>query len=674
MVSMRAFSFVIVLALGAISLPAQTVQSHGFDIGALDRTADPCHDFYQYACGNWMKNNPVPADRAIWGRFNELQERNFAVLHDILEEAVVKDARHSPVEQKIGGFYSACMDEKSIDEKGLAAIRPDLDRVAALADKKALTQEIAELHRHGVNALFSFGSAQDFKDSTQVIAQADQGGIGLPDRDYYLRDDAKSVELRSQYVAHVQKMFELLGDAPAKAAARAKIVMAIETELARGSLDAVARREPANVYHKLTGEELAALAPSFGWVRYFAGAGVPPVRNLNVAVPEFFKRMQTVLDGQPLENWKTYLTWHIVHAAAPLLPSSFVNADFEFFGRTLTGATQLRPRWKRCVELTNGDLGEALGQKYVDRTFGVEGKQRTLKMVEALERALAQDIGQIDWMTPATKQKALEKLHAITNKIGYPDKWRDYSSVKIVASDAIGNDRRAREFEFRRQIAKIGQPVDLAEWQMTPPTVNAYYDPQVNNINFPAGILQPPFYDNHIDDAVNFGAIGGVIGHELTHGFDDEGRQFDGKGNLAEWWTAKDAEEFEQRTACLVKEYSSFTPVHGVNVNGKLTLGENTADNGGLRIALMALTATLAGKQTPTVDGLTPEQRLFLGWGQVWCQNAREEALRLQVAVNPHSPGRERVNGVVQNMPEFQKAYACKAGQAMVRQPACRVW
>jgi endothelin-converting enzyme/putative endopeptidase len=671
---MRAFSLVLALAVAATIAPAQTAKTPGFDMSAIDRTADPCTNFYQYACGSWMKSNPVPADRAIWGRFNELSERNRAVLRDILEKAAANDAHRSAVNQKIGDFYSACMDEQGIERKGISAIRPELDRISALADKQALTGEIVELHRRGVNALFGFGSIQDFKDSSQVIAQTDQGGIGLPDRDYYLRDDAKSVELRAQYVAHVQKMFELLGDAPAAAAVKAKTVMRIETELARGSLDAVARREPANVYHKLTSEELAKLTPSFAWPRYFSGVGAPPVRSLNVAVPEFFKRVETLIGGEPLENWKTYLTWHLVHASAPLLSSAFVNANFEFFGRTLTGAKQLRPRWKRCVDFTDNDLGEALGQEYVDRTFGAEGKQRTLKMVEALERALAQDIEQLDWMTPVTKQKALEKLHAITNKIGYPDKWRDYSSVKIVPGDAIGNDQRATEFEFRRQIAKIGQPVDLLEWQMTPPTVNAYYDPQVNNINFPAGILQPPFYDNHLDDAVNFGAIGAVIGHELTHGFDDEGRQFDAKGNLADWWSPKDAAEFEKRAACFVNEYSSFTAVGDVKLNGKLTLGENAADNGGLRIALMALTATLAGKDAPKVDGLTPEQRLFLGWGQIWCQNATEEALRLQASVNPHSPGRERVNGVVQNMPEFQKAFACKAGQPMVREPACRVW
>ncbi|MGE5647498.1 MAG: M13 family metallopeptidase [Acidobacteriota bacterium] len=670
---MRVQTFLSALILTA-ALQAQTAGTPGFDISALDRSADPCTDFYQYACGAWMKNNPIPADQSRWGRFDELEERNNEILRGILEKAAAGGANRTPVEQKIGDFYAACMDEKGIDAKGLAPIKADLDRIAALPDKSALTAEIVRLHQNGVGALFSFGSGQDFKDSTQVIAQADQGGLGLPERDYYFKTDAKSVELRKQYVAHVQKMFELAGEQPAAAAAKAQTVMEIETALAKGSLDNVSRRDPANVYHKMTAGELAALAPAISWPRYFDGVGAPGIRSLNVAVPEFFKQMQTLISDVPLESWKTYLSWHVLHSSAPLLPTAFVNEDFAFYGRTLTGAKELRPRWKRCVQFTDSDLGEALGQKYVEETFGAEGKQRTLKMVEELERALGQDIEQLDWMTPATKKKAIEKLHAVANKIGYPAKWRDYSSVKIVPGDAIGNDRRATEFEFHRQLAKIGKPVDRNEWLMTPPTVNAYYDPQMNNINFPAGILQPPFYDNRIDDAVNYGAIGAVIGHELTHGFDDQGRQFDARGNLSDWWTAQDAREFDKRAGCLVKEYGSFTAVDDVKLNGKLTLGENTADNGGLRIAYMALMSTLAGRTTPAVDGMTPEQRFFLGWGQVWCQNVTDEAARMRASVDPHSPGRYRVNGVVRNMPEFQKAFACKAGQPMVAAPACRVW
>lgn len=458
------------------------------------------------------------------------------------------------------------------------------------------------------------------------------------------------------------------------AAANALVVMDIETALAKASLDRVLRRDPEKRYHKMSKGQLASLSPSFAWAKYFRGVGMPRAASLNVAVPEFFKAIQTLLHNTRLENWKIYLRWHLVHAQAPVLPASFVNKNFGFYGKILTGANELSPRWKRCVTYTDHDLGEALGRKYVDETFGVEGKQRTLNMVKAIEKALARDITQLEWMTPATKQKALEKLHAITNKIGYPERWRDYSNFKVVRGDAFGNSLRANEFEFKRRLAKIGKPVDKTEWSMSPPTVNAYYNPPMNNINFPAGILQPPFYDNKLDDAVNFGAIGAVIGHELTHGFDDQGRKFDPQGNLRDWWTPKDADEFEKRAGCIADQYSGYTVLDDLKLNGKLTLGENTADNGGLRIAHMALMDTLTGKETSKIDGFTPGQRLFLGWGQIWCQNQTEASTRLRTATDPHSPGRYRVNGVLSNMPEFQQAFACKAGQSMVRQNACRVW
>jgi putative endopeptidase len=671
---MRVWTTPVLLLLSVSSLMGQSQPLSGLDATALDRTANPCVDFYQFACGSWMKNHPIPPDQSVWGRFNELEERNRLVLRDILEKAAVNDPARDAVMQKIGDFYAACMDEAAINHKGIEPIRADLARIAALPDKQALAGEVARLHAGGVNVLFSFTSGADFKDSGVEIAQADQGGLGLPDRDYYLKQDPQSVEQRKQYLAHVRKMFELLGESPQRAAANAAVVLEIETELATGSLDLVSRRDPEKVYHKMIAPALVALTPSFAWPRYFAGVHAPPLPSLNVAVPEFFKHMQTVIQGTGLDHWKIYLTWHLVHAWAPLLSAQFVNANFEFYGRILTGAKELRPRWKRCVSYTDSDLGEALGQKFVDLAFGPEGKLRTLKMVQALEKALGDDIRQIAWMTPATKQKALEKLRAIANKIGYPDKWRDYSSVRIVRGDALGNDRRATQFEFERQIGKIGHPVDRSEWSMTPPTVNAYYEPTQNNINFPAGILQPPFYDNRADDAVNFGGIGAVIGHELTHGFDDEGRQFDADGNLRDWWTPQNAKAFQQRSACFVNQYSSFTAVDDLKLNGKLTLGENTADNGGLRIALMALTNTLAGKQPPEIDGFTPQQRLFLGWGQIWCENSTVEARRLLAQTDPHSPGRYRVDGVVENMPEFQKAFACRAPQPMVRQPVCRVW
>lgn len=501
----------------------------GFNLPAIDKTANPCTDFYQYACGAWMKQNPIPESEAMWGRFDELMERNRVILRDILDKAAASDPKRDAIAEKIGDFYAACMDEKGIEQRGTEPIKDELARIQALPDKKAVIEEIARLHAEGVNVFFQFGSGPDYKDPAQNIAQIDQGGLGLPDRDYYFRSDPDSAKLRQQYQQHVAKMFELLGAASKQAAANATTVMRIETALADGSQDLVSRRDPEKTYHKLNMQEFIALAPAFEWPKYFTRAGAPPMANVDVIAPEFFKRMQTLFEQTSLEDWKTYMRWQLVHGAAPLLSSAFVNAHFDFYGRTLTGAKELKPRWKRCVSHTDDQLGEALGQKYVEQTFGAEGKERTLKMALEIERALGQDIQQLTWMTPDTKKKALEKLHQITEKIGYPDKWRDYSSIKITRDDALGNEWRATEFEYRRQIAKIGKPVDRAEWDMTPPTVNAYYRPDMNNINFPAGILQPPFFDKQADDAVNLGAIGAVIGHELTHGFDDQGRKFDGK-------------------------------------------------------------------------------------------------------------------------------------------------
>lgn len=658
-----------VLAVCGCSLLAQ----QGFDPKALDPKADPCNDFYQYACGNWLASNPIPPDQASWGRFTQLHERNQRILRDILETSASKTTRSS-VEQKIGDYFSTCMDEKDIDAKSTAPLKPYMAEIQAIRDKAGLTPEIIKLHMQGVLPFFSVGSTQDMKDATEQIAYVDQGGIGLPERDYYFKDDAKSAETRKQYVAHVQRMFELLGDSPEIAAAKSKTVMNIETALAKGSLDVTSRRDPEKIYHRMDVKQLIAMNPSIAWDKYLPAIGAP-VQTLNVAVPDFFKQLETQIKEVSLEDWKTYLTWHVVHAAAPILPTAFVNENFEFYGKALTGAKELRPRWKRCVQYTDSDLGEALGQKYVELTFGQQGKERTLAMVRALEKALERDIQQLDWMTPATKKKALDKLHAISNKIGFPENWRDYSSLQIRKGDAIGNSFRSNTFEFKRQIAKIGKPVDKKEWLMTPPTVNAYYDPQNNNINFPAGILQPPFYDIKMDEAINYGAIGSVIGHELTHGFDDEGGRFDAKGNLENWWTDEDAKAFEQRTSCVDKQYAQYNATPDLKLNGKLTLGENVADNGGLRIAYMALMDTLAGKSPEKIDGFTAEQRLFLGWGQIWCQNQTEQVARMYAQTDPHSPGRWRVNGSVSNMPEFQKAFGCKVGKPMVRgENACRVW
>jgi putative endopeptidase len=668
-----------ILSVGAVfaadTEPAKPA-AHSSVAEAMDRSADPCTDFYQFACGSWVKANPVPPDQSSWGRFNELAERNRETLKEILEKAAGGGAGRTPDEQKIGDFYGSCMDEAAVNKLGVGAIRPELDRVAALSSKDGLPDLIAGLHDVGVGGvLFNFGSDQDFKDPKSVIASFDQGGLGLPERDYYFKDDPKSVKLREEYVAHVQRMLQLLGEAPAAAAADAKAVMEIETALAKVSLGKVARRDPKNLDHKMTVKELESLDPSFAWERYIEGRQAPPVESLNVAVPDFVKGMEEEIKSVGLDRWKAYLRWHVVNDAAPLLSAPFVDEDFAFYERTLKGAREQKARWKRCAQLTDDLLGEALGRKYVEETFGAEGKARMTRMVTALEKALGEDIEELPWMTEATRTRALGKLEAIANKIGYPDKWRDYSSVEIARDDLMGNVRRAAAFEQKRQLDKIGKPLDRGEWFMTPPTVNAYYNPQMNDINFPAGVLQPPFFDRQMDDAVNFGAIGSGIGHEMTHGFDDQGRQFAADGSLSDWWTEADAKEFDKRAACIADQYGGYTAVDDVKLNGKLTLGENIADSGGARIAYMALMQTLSdAAKAEEIDGLTPQQRFFVGWGQIWCSNITPERARLLAQVDPHSPGRYRANGVVSNMPEFREAFACKADAPMVRHDACRVW
>jgi endothelin-converting enzyme/putative endopeptidase len=641
---------------------------------ALDRSVNPCDDFYHYACGTWLKNNPIPSDQPSWGRFNELDEANKRVLRRVAERLSDPANQKSAGDQKTGDFYASCIDEPAIEALGLKPLAPYLDAIQALQSVSELPALAARLHRDGIWPLFTYGSGQDFKNAQEVIAQLDQGGLGLPERDYYLRTDDKSKELLAAYRQHIERVFVLAGHSAGEAHARMLAVLAIETALAQASLDVTARREPLNVYHRMTVAALQKLTPGFDWNVYLKLAGTPAITELNVAVPKFFEGTEALMKAQPLASWQAYLEWQVLQHSSPLLPKAFVDERFAFYGKTLTGQQQLRPRWRRCIGYTDEAIGEELGRAFVEETFGPAGKQRTLEMVRQLEVALETDIQALDWMTPKTKQQALVKLHAITNKIGYPDKWRDYSALRIVRGDALGNSARASAFELQRQLNKIGQPVDKLEWQMTPPTVNAYYDPQMNNINFPAGILQPPFYDNKMDDGVNYGAIGAVIGHELTHGFDDQGRQFDPAGNLRDWWAPEDEKEFKLRTDCLVKEYSSFEAVPGTKINGQLTLGENTADNGGLRIALMALKQALAQRTVPLIDGLTPAQRLFLGWGQVWCENASDEVQRLQANTNEHATAQHRVNGVVVNMPEFREAFGCKVGQPMAPAKSCRVW
>jgi endothelin-converting enzyme/putative endopeptidase len=654
-----------------------TKPAPGFSLDTIDKTIDPCVDFYQYACGNWIKNSQIPPDQAQWGSFVELHDRNLDILHGILEKAAAGGASRNGIDQRIGDLYGSCMDEKAADAKGIAPVKAELDRIAAVKDKGALIDEVAHVHLTGPSPLFNFYSAPDLHNADQVIAYIDQGGLTLPDRDYYIKDDADKVEKRQFMVDYATQLFTLAGQTPQQAAHSAQTVLVIETMLAVDSMDRTKRRDPKNRDHKMTREAAAALGPDFYLNRYFTAVGAPNFTEMNVTNPEFFKLVNGVLEAEPLDALKTYVSWHVLNAAAPWLSQPFVEANFKL-QQKLTGQEQIQARWKRCVNLTDHELGEALGERYVDVTFGPDGKKRMLKMVDALEQSLTSDIHELSWMSDETKKEAKVKLDAIRNKIGYPDVYRDYSSVVIKPDDLMGNIERADEFEAKRQINKIDKPLDRKEWGMTPPTVNAYYSGSFNEIVFPAGILQPPFFDKNMDDAVNFGGIGLVIGHELTHGFDDQGRKFDPHGNLHDWWTEQDGKEFEQRVSCVANEYSNFVAVDDLKLNGRLTLGENTADNGGARIALMALEQMIAddknGKEAQTIDGYTPEQRFFLGFGRVWCEKRRPEIARARVLTDPHSPGKYRVNGVVENMPEFQKAWGCKAGQPMVAENACRVW
>jgi len=658
--------------------PGSVARPKSFDLGAMDKSVDPCEDFFEYACGTWRKNNPIPPDQARWGRFNELAEYNRQLLHEILEKASTNGPKHDPVTQKIGDFYASCMDEKTVNAQGSAPLKALLDRIAAISNKDELVKTLAYMHSLGINALFNFGAQPDLHNANMQIAGVFQGGLGLPDRDYYIKDDPKSQETREKYQVHITNMLKLLGDDDATAQKETQTIMAIETKLAQAEFDRVKMRNPENRDHKMAITQLATLAPNFEFPRFFASTGAPSFTDVNVAPPDFFKQVNGVIDSVPIDDWKAYLRWHAVHSVAPTLSQPFVEENFSFYGKYLSGQKELQARWKRCVLLTDQQLGEALGQLYIAQAFGKEGKDRMLRMVNALEEALGSDIQDLPWMTADTKKQAEVKLKAITNKIGYPDNWRDYSKVKIVRGDLLGNFWQARSFEIRRDWNKIGKPLDKKEWGMTPPTVNAYYSSSENDINFPAGILQPPFFDQAEDDAVNFGGIGVVIGHELTHGFDDQGSKFDASGNLTNWWTEADRKEFDKRTGCIADEYSSFAPVADVHLNGRLTLGENTADNGGLRIALIALRKALAAdKNNPAnqkKDGFTPEQRYFLGFAQVWCENRTEENQRLLAKTDPHSPGRFRVIGAVQNNADFQQAFSCKSGQKMVSENACRVW
>ncbi len=641
----------------------------GLELASMDRSADACTDFYQFACGSWLADNPIPADRQRWGRFSELQERNFTILRRIVEAPAAGGDR-----RKAADYYAACMDEEGIEAKALAPIQPRLSKIGALTNKKDIAPLVADLHSIGVNVLFRFSSRTDLRDATRQGANVDQGGLGLPDRDYYLKTDARSVELREKYIQHLEKMLSLLGDAPARAAATGRAILAFETKLAEASMDRTARRDPAATDHIMAVNEWRALTPAFDWKAYLAATRAPSFDRLNVAVPDFFKALDALIASTPLDDVKAYLRWQLANAPAEMLPRAFADADFDFYSRTLGGQQQPLPRWQRCVSQTDDRLGEALGQAFVEEAFGGAAKSDTLAMVQGIKRAMRADIEGASWMTSESKRAAELKLDAVVDRIGYPERWKDYSSVRVTRDDALGNLQRAIAFERARNMKKIGRPVDRSEWGMTPPTVNAYYSPDRNNINFPAGILQPPFYKDGRDPALNYGGAGAVIGHELTHGFDDSGRKFDGQGNLRDWWTRSDAAAYEQRASCIADQYSDYVVAGDTHLNGKLTLGENTADNGGVRLALMAYLAGPGAAAPPALDGFTPEQRFFISYGQIWCENRRPELERLRAATDPHSSARFRVNGVVSNMPEFQKAFACKADAPMVRQNACRVW
>jgi len=660
-----------------------------FEPTQVDKSIDPCTDFYQYTCSKFFKENPIPPDQVAWGTSSPLRLWNETILRETLEAAAAKKQGRTPTEQKIGDYWTACMDESAIDKSAPAEIKAELNRINAIQNKSQLVDALARVQSLVPGAwapddnqtdtpMLGFTAAQDYDDATKEIPQFDQAGMGLPGRDFYLRDDPRSTEIRAKYLAHIANMLKLAGESEAQASQDAKTVLAMETEAAKYAMDNIKRRDPKNVNNKMTLTQLQALTPDFDFKRYLVLVKAPSSQIYLVTSPEYFRGLEQMLKTHSLDEWKAYLRWSLLHYSSPTLSEPFVQENWNFFSKTLGGAKQMLPRWRRCVRAADRDLGEALGQAYVERAFPPKNKQETTEMVKAVEKGLDQDITQLTWMTPATKEKAREKLHLILDKVGYPDKWRDYSTVKITPSSYFNNVAAASAFELNRWIQKIGKPVDRYEWTMTPPTINAYYDPQMNTINFPAGILQPPFFDAKQDIAINFGAAGSVMGHEITHGFDDEGRKFDGHGNLRDWWTPADAKAYEERGKCISDEYTAEIPEYGVKTNGLLTQGEDTADNGGIYLSLIALENTLQsqGKKLDAKgdDGFTELQRFFFGYANNWCSQYRPEVARTVILTNPHSLPRFRVNNVVSNMPEFATAFSCKKGQPMVHVNSCRVW
>jgi putative endopeptidase len=650
----------------------------GFDVLSLDRSVSACQDFNQFANGGWKAKNPIPAAYSRWGRFEMLAEQNNAHLHDILEGlAKRKDLKPGSNEQKLADFYSSCMDEAAVEAQGAKPLEAELARIAAIKDLGGVQEEVARFHAHRIPALFGFGAVQDYKNSTAVIAQAVQGGLGLPDRDYYTSDEERARRIREEYVAHVARTFQLLGSDADRAAAEARTVMAVETRLAENSASRVQLRNPEARYNPKTKAQLLELTPHFDWGLYFRNIGLPEVAKINVGHPPYFEAVDKMLTDVPVEDWKTYLRWHLANAASNTLSSKFVEESFNFNGKFLNGTQEQLPRWKRCVASTDRALGEALGQLYIDKTFTPKAKARAQEMVKNLVAALREDLTTLAWMSDPTRTKAIAKLDAFVRKIGYPDRWRSYEPLQVSRGAYYNNSVSVGQFDFRRNLGKIGRPIDRSEWGMSPPTVNAYYNASMNEIVFPAGILQSPFFSERADDAFNYGGIGAVIGHEMTHGFDDSGAKFDADGNLVMWWTPEDFKKFNERTDCVVKQFDAFEVEPGLFQKGKLVVGESVADLGGLTVAYAAYQKSLEGKPRPkTVAGFTPEQRFFLGWAQVWAQNIRPEAARQRVATDPHPLGRFRINGPLSNMPAFAEAFQCKAGDPMVR-PAdkrCQIW
>jgi putative endopeptidase len=659
-------------------LGAQAPAVHGIHVADFDTAVSPCQDFFQYANGGWLKATPIPGDQSTWGGFNEVEERNNIILKQILEETSASGtaAPKGSVPRMVGDFFAAGMDTKAIDKAGISPLKAELARIEALKDAKGLAQELGRFHLEGAGAGFGFSVGQDDKESTAYIAQLSQGGLGLPDRDYYFKDEDKSREIRKQYRDYLASLLTLAGEKPALAKAHAAIVFEMEKRLALASMSRVEMRDPQAIYHKLTLAELRAQAPEFNWDAYFATVGFKGQDKLLVRQPGFFKELSAMAKDTPMAQWKIYLKVHRLNSAASFLSEPFEKARFGFYSATLSGTKEMAPRWKRVLRVTDGALGEALGQLYVARAFTPKAKARAKELVANVRAALKERIRNLDWMTEPTKQAALKKLDGFMVKIGYPDTWRDYSALPVDRHSYLANVSRSNTFDFQYNLGHLGKPVDRAVWDMTPPTVNAYYNPLLNEIVFPAGILQPPFFDAEADDAVNYGAIGMVIGHEMTHGFDDEGCQYDADGNLKDWWTDSDRKAYASRTDLVVKQYDLLETLPGVNLNGKLTLGENIADLGGLKIAFAALQKSLEGKTTAPIDGFTPAQRFFLGYAQCWHFQAREETARMLAVVDPHSPAKARVNAPLANLPEFAEAFGCKAEGPMNRPAATRpaIW